>query len=74
MEQQEVEKKHERSRTPRMALGIQDTADALGVHPNTVRNLIHRKELASVKVGRLRMVRMSDLEKLLRPESEREAA
>lgn len=67
MEQEKTERKPRPKIPPkeRMALGINDAANVLGVCPNTIRNLIKGDKLPSVKVGRLRMVRTADLQKLL---------
>jgi excisionase family DNA binding protein len=48
-------------------LSIQESADYFGVHKNTIRNLLTRKELKAVRIG-ARIVRISqdDLEALLK--------
>lgn len=47
-------------------LSIPDAAKFLGnVHTNTIRNLIGRKQLASVRVGRRVMVPLASLEAFL---------
>lgn len=35
-----------------LVLGVKETAALLGVHYNTVKNMIHRGDLTAVKVGR----------------------
>ena len=42
-------------------LGTQDVARVLGVHVNTVKNVITRKELKAFKVGRVLKIHRADL-------------
>ncbi len=49
-------------------LTIKQSAELLGVHTNTIHNLIRRKELAAERVGaRIIRIRKSDLLALLTP-------
>lgn len=44
-----------------MLLSIQEAADYLGVHKNTIRNLLTRKELKAMRIG-ARIVRISQVD------------
>jgi excisionase family DNA binding protein len=46
-------------------VSVRDVATQLGVHPETIRRLIHDGRLEGVRVGRLLRVRRSDLEQFL---------
>lgn len=46
-----------------IVLSTQEAADVLGVHVNTVKNLISRKELKAFKVGRVLKINKADLKK-----------
>lgn len=50
----------------RLAVGIKEAAQMIGVCSKTIHNLINAKELPSRKIGRRRVVRMRDLEAFLR--------
>lgn len=50
---------------PRLALTVAETAASLGVSQRSIYRLIDRGELPTVKVGKRRLVRVEDLEKLL---------
>lgn len=51
---------------PERMLTVDDVAAVLACHPNTVRNRILSGTIRSVKIGRLRRVRQSDLSAYLR--------
>lgn len=44
--------------------GVPGAAEALGLHPETVRALIHRGELPAVRLGRQFRIKIADLEAL----------
>ena len=44
---------------------VRDVAGRLGVHPETIRRLIHDGRLGAVRVGRVLRVHSSDLEGFL---------
>ena len=48
--------------TPRLFIRPSDAARALSVSPRTIDNWIRSKKLPSKKVGRIRLIRLSDLE------------
>ena len=50
---------------PRLAFGIQEVADALGVSRELVKHMIRTGELPSVKVGRRRLISRKALERFL---------
>jgi excisionase family DNA binding protein len=49
--------------TPEL-ISIQDAADFIGVHPNTIRNMIRRDQLTAYRFG-LRVIRI-DRQQLMR--------
>ena len=49
----------------RLALGVQEVADALGVSRELVKQLIRTGELPSVKLGRRRLISRKALERFL---------
>lgn len=49
-----------------LAVSIEQAAEMIGVCGKTVRNLIAAKELPSRKIGRRRVIRVSDLQAFLR--------
>ncbi len=59
MRNEHIEKDH---------VSIKEGAELLGVHPNTIRNLISRNELAAERIGaRIIRIRKSELLGLLTP-------
>lgn len=46
-------------------LSVREVADALGVHPETIRRLIHDGRLDAIRVGRVLRVRRPELERFL---------
>jgi excisionase family DNA binding protein len=50
---------------PRLALGVQEVADALGVSRELVRQMIRTGKLPSVKLGRRRLISRKALERFL---------
>ena len=50
---------------PIPALSVEQTATALGVHPNTVYRLIRRRELRAAKVGSVYRIRQPAIDELL---------
>lgn len=56
-----------------LAVSIQEAADLLGVHINTIRREISRGNLAAVRIGRVWRVRVAELHAYLkRNESRRD--
>jgi len=51
-------------------LSLKEAGDVLGVHPQTVRNLINRGKLKSIKIANLRRVPREEIERLLREGTE----
>jgi excisionase family DNA binding protein len=51
-----------------LAVGIAEAARRLGLSPRTVATLIAKRELASRKVGRRRIIPVQELEAFLRKE------
>lgn len=49
-----------------LAVSLQEAADMLGVHTNTVRREIWRGNLAAVRIGRILRVRVAELHAYLR--------
>ena len=49
----------------KLALGVKAAAEAIDVSPRTIENYIGQGSLASLKVGRRRLVRVKDLERFL---------
>lgn len=43
-------------------VSLADAADVVGVHPVTLRRLIHKGEIPATRIGRQWRVRLSDLE------------
>lgn len=50
----------------KLAVGVDEAAQMIGVCPRTVHNLIRGKELPSRKIGRRRVIRVADLEAFLK--------
>jgi excisionase family DNA binding protein len=50
---------------PRLAFGVQEAADALGVSRELVKHMIRTGELPSVKLGRRRLISRKALERFL---------
>ncbi len=50
---------------PRLAFGVQEVADALGVSRELVKHLIRTGQLPSVKLGRRRLISRKALERFL---------
>jgi excisionase family DNA binding protein len=50
---------------PRLALGVQEVADALGVSRELVKQMIRTGKLPSVKLGRRRLISRKALEQFL---------
>ena len=50
---------------PRLAFGVQEVADALGVSRELVKDMIRTGELPSVKLGRRRLISRKALERFL---------
>lgn len=50
---------------PRLAFGVQEVADALGVSRELVKHMIRTGELPSVKLGRRRLISRKALERFL---------
>ncbi len=53
------------SDVPRLALSVQDTGDALGVHRCSVYNLIRSGRLQAFKIGTRTLVTMESIEALI---------
>ncbi|MBK7405064.1 MAG: helix-turn-helix domain-containing protein [Phycisphaerales bacterium] len=53
------------SSTPKLALTVEETAEALGVSARTVERLIASGELRSRKIGRRRVIAMAELQRFL---------
>ncbi len=53
------------SGVPRLAIGLQDAPEALSVGMSTVKKLVREGVLPTFKIGRRRLVRVSDLEALM---------
>lgn len=49
-----------------LAVSLQDAADLIGVHVNTIRREINRGNLAAVRIGRVLRVRMTELNAYLK--------
>ncbi|MCS7080471.1 MAG: helix-turn-helix domain-containing protein [Meiothermus sp.] len=49
----------------KLAFSVEEAAQLLGLHPNTVRNLIARGELKATRVGRRILIPRIALERLL---------
>jgi excisionase family DNA binding protein len=49
----------------KLAMGVKAAAEAIDVSPRTIENYICQGELASLKVGRRRLVRVKDLERFI---------
>lgn len=58
----------------RLGYGIQELAEMIGCSPGHIRNLIDRKELPSVKLGRRRIVPADNARALLAPDNDAGAA
>ena len=56
---------------PRLAFGVQEVADALGVSRELVKHMIRTGELPSVKLGRRRLISRTALERFLAGEDAR---
>jgi excisionase family DNA binding protein len=54
-----------RSGEPRLAFGVQEVADALGVSRELVKHMIRTGQLPSVKLGRRRLISRKALERFL---------
>jgi excisionase family DNA binding protein len=50
---------------PRLAFGVQEVADALGVSRELVKQMIRTGKLPSVKLGRRRLISRKALERFL---------
>jgi excisionase family DNA binding protein len=50
---------------PRLAFGVQEVADALGVSRELVKHMIRTGQLPSVKLGRRRLISRKALERFL---------
>ncbi len=50
---------------PRLAFGVQEVADALGVSRELVKQMIRTGQLPSVKLGRRRLISRKTLERFL---------
>jgi excisionase family DNA binding protein len=50
---------------PESLVSVRDVADQLGVHPETIRRLIHDGRLDAVRVGRVLRVHREAVEKFL---------
>jgi excisionase family DNA binding protein len=50
---------------PRLAFGVQEVADALGVSRELVKHMIRTGQLPSVKLGRRRLISRTALERFL---------
>jgi excisionase family DNA binding protein len=50
---------------PRLALGVKEVADALGVSRELVKQMIRTGKLPSVKLGRRRLISRKALERFL---------
>jgi len=46
-------------------LSVREVADALGVHPETIRRLIHDGRLDAIRIGRVLRVRRAELDRFL---------
>lgn len=46
-------------------LSVREVADALGVHPETIRRLIHDGRLEAIRIGRVLRVDRSELDRFL---------
>ena len=64
-----VKPKHTRPKLGRLAFGIGECAEALGVSPGFIRLEILRGKLAAVRAGRRVLVKKDSLEKYLAAES-----
>ncbi|MCW8129357.1 MAG: helix-turn-helix domain-containing protein [Planctomycetota bacterium] len=49
-----------------LAVSLQEAADLLGVHVNTVRREIWRGNLAAVRIGRIHRVRVAEIHAYLK--------
>ncbi len=49
----------------KLGLSVKETAQLLGVHPNTIYRLAWRKDIRSVRVGSRLLIPRSEVEKLL---------
>ena len=46
-------------------LSVREVADALGVHPETIRRLIHDGRLDAIRIGRVLRIRRAELDRFL---------
>lgn len=46
-------------------LSVREVADALGVHPETIRRLIHDGRLDAIRIGRVLRIRRVELDRFL---------
>ena len=46
-------------------LSVREVADALGVHPETIRRLIHDGRLDAIRVGRVLRIDRSELDRFI---------
>jgi putative molybdopterin biosynthesis protein len=51
--------------TEKMAYNIRETAEAIGLHPNTVYELVKKGELPAIKLGRKILISKLELSKFL---------
>jgi excisionase family DNA binding protein len=65
-QQQPKENQHQeplpKAPAPKLLLTVSEAAESLGLGQTMVYQLLQRKELASVKIGRARRIRVRDLE------------
>lgn len=55
---------------PRLAYSVKEAAVLLSIGPDAVYELLHTRRLASVKVGRRRIISRSELERFLEEETQ----
>lgn len=60
--------KTEKPNLPKVPKGVsvQDTAELLGVHEQTVYRMLNRKDLKDLRIGGRRLVLLSSLEEMLK--------
>jgi excisionase family DNA binding protein len=53
----------------RKAVNVSEAARVLGLHPHTVRALVERGELYSVRVGKRILIPVAELDRFLEPQN-----
>ena len=48
-------------RPPRLAYSVEEAAEAIGISPRQIYLLLRSGELGSVKIGKRRLIRLTDL-------------